>query len=51
MAALIRAGERLGRDFSQVTTPVLILHGTADQATRFRGSQQFTRQREPGIKR
>lgn len=41
VAALIRAGERLNREFSQFTTPVLILHGTADRATRPGGSQLF----------
>ncbi|MET3723573.1 alpha/beta hydrolase [Sphingomonas trueperi] len=41
VAALIRAGTRLGRDFSHVTTPILILHGTADRATQPSGSQQL----------
>ncbi|MDF0487515.1 lysophospholipase [Sphingomonas sp. H39-1-10] len=41
VAALIGAGERLDRDFSQLTTPVLILHGTADRATQPSGSQHF----------
>lgn len=41
LAALIRAGERLGRDVSQLTIPVLILHGTADRATQPSGSQLF----------
>ncbi|WP_448663981.1 alpha/beta hydrolase [Sphingomonas sp. CJ20] len=41
VAALIRAGERLARDISQVTTPVLILHGTADRATDPGGSRLF----------
>nr|WP_315382684.1 lysophospholipase [uncultured Sphingomonas sp.] len=41
VAALIRAGERLEREFPQFTTPVLILHGTADHATRPSGSQRF----------
>lgn len=41
VAALIRAGERLEREFSQFTTPVFILHGTADRATRPSGSQRF----------
>jgi len=41
VAALIRASERLNREFSQFTAPVLILHGTADRATRPDGSQLF----------
>lgn len=41
VAALARAGERFEREFSRVTLPVLILHGTADKATRPDGSQQF----------
>lgn len=41
LAALIRAGERLEREFPQFTTPVFILHGTADRATRPSGSQLF----------
>src|SRR5262249_37662441 len=34
VAALVRADERLKREFSQITLPVFILHGTADKATR-----------------
>ena len=41
VAALARAGERFEREFSRITLPVLILHGTADKATRPEGSQQF----------
>ena len=41
VAALARAGERFEREFSRITLPVLILHGTADKATRPDGSQQF----------
>jgi alpha-beta hydrolase superfamily lysophospholipase len=41
LAALIRAGEQLEREFVQFTTPVLILHGTADRATLSSGSQIF----------
>lgn len=41
VAALIRAGEQLDRDLPQVTTPILILHGTADKATQPAGSQLF----------
>ena len=41
VAALARADERLDREFGNITLPVLILHGTADKATRPEGSQQF----------
>jgi acylglycerol lipase len=41
VAALARADERLDREFGRITVPVLILHGTADKATRPEGSQQF----------
>jgi acylglycerol lipase len=41
VAALARAGERFEREFPRITLPVLILHGTADKATRPEGSQQF----------
>jgi alpha-beta hydrolase superfamily lysophospholipase len=41
MAALIRATERLRVEFSHITLPVLILHGTADKATVPAGSQEF----------
>ena len=41
VAALARADERLDREFAGITLPVLILHGTADKATRPEGSQQF----------
>jgi acylglycerol lipase len=41
MAALVRADERLKRDFVLIKTPVLILHGTADENTRPSGSQHF----------
>lgn len=41
VAALARADERLEREFSRITLPVLILHGTADKATRPEGSQMF----------
>ena len=41
VAAFARAGERFEREFGRVTLPVLILHGTADKATRPDGSQQF----------
>lgn len=41
VAALVRADERLKREFPLITLPVLILHGTADKATRPQGSQLF----------
>lgn len=41
VAALLRAGERLEREFSRITLPVFILHGTADRVTRPDGSQEF----------
>ena len=41
LAEMVRADERLKREFSSMTVPVLILHGTADQATRPSGSQHF----------
>jgi acylglycerol lipase len=41
MAALVRADERLKKEFALITTPVLILHGTADENTRPSGSQHF----------
>ena len=41
VAALVRADERLKREFSTITLPVFILHGTADKATKPSGSQLF----------
>lgn len=41
VAAFARAGERFEREFGRITLPLLILHGTADKATRPDGSQQF----------
>jgi alpha-beta hydrolase superfamily lysophospholipase len=41
MAELARADDRLRRDFSQITLPLLLLHGTADKATKPSGSQAF----------
>ena len=41
MAALVRADERLKKEFPLITLPVLILHGTADKNTRPSGSQHF----------
>jgi alpha-beta hydrolase superfamily lysophospholipase len=41
LAAMVRADERLKTEFPLMTLPVLILHGTADKATRPSGSQFF----------
>jgi alpha-beta hydrolase superfamily lysophospholipase len=38
---MVRADERLKQEFPLITLPVLILHGTADQATRPSGSRRF----------
>jgi len=41
VAELVRADERLKNDFSRITLPVLILHGTSDKAAKASGSQVF----------
>jgi acylglycerol lipase len=41
MAALVRADERLEKEFPLITLPILILHGTVDQNTKPSGSQHF----------
>jgi alpha-beta hydrolase superfamily lysophospholipase len=41
VAELVRADERLEREFPLITLPVLILHGTSDKVTRPSGSQLF----------
>jgi acylglycerol lipase len=41
VAALVRADERLKREFPKITLPVLIMHGTVDKATMPEGSQFF----------
>jgi alpha-beta hydrolase superfamily lysophospholipase len=41
IAALVRADERLKREFPRVTLPLLILHGTADRAAKPHGSKVF----------
>lgn len=41
VAAMVRADERLEREFHLITLPVLILHGTEDKVTRPSGSQTF----------
>jgi acylglycerol lipase len=43
-AAMLRADERLKKEFPLITLPVLILHGTADKATKPSGSQHFYEQ-------
>ena len=41
LAEMVRADERLKTSFANITLPVLILHGTADKATKPNGSQFF----------
>jgi alpha-beta hydrolase superfamily lysophospholipase len=41
VAAMVRADERLKKEFPLITLPVFILHGTADKATKPAGSQFF----------
>src|SRR5580765_6099121 len=41
LAEMVRADERLKKEFPHITLPVLILHGTADKATKPSGSQLF----------
>lgn len=41
VAALVRADERLHDAFPSITLPLLILHGTEDKATVYKGSQFF----------
>ena len=41
VAALVRANERLKKEFPLITLPLFILHGTADKATMPSGSQVF----------
>ena len=41
LAELVRADERLKAGFAQITLPLLILHGSADKAAKFAGSQEF----------
>jgi alpha-beta hydrolase superfamily lysophospholipase len=41
VAELVRADERLMREFPLITLPLLILHGTADKVTKPGGSQLF----------
>jgi alpha-beta hydrolase superfamily lysophospholipase len=41
VAAMVRADERLEREFHLITLPVFILHGTEDKVTKPSGSQTF----------
>jgi alpha-beta hydrolase superfamily lysophospholipase len=41
VAEMVRADERLKKEFPLITLPVLILHGTADRVTKPSGSQHF----------
>lgn len=41
VAEMARADERLKREFSAITLPVLILHGSEDKVTKPGGSQEF----------
>jgi len=41
VAEMVRADEQLQRSFSKLALPLLILHGTADKATKPSGSQFF----------
>lgn len=41
VAEMVRADERLKKEFPAITLPVLILHGTSDKATKPSGSQFF----------
>jgi acylglycerol lipase len=42
-AEMLRASERLTENFPKFTVPLLIIHGTADKATRPAGSERFYR--------
>ena len=41
VAELVRADERLTRQFKRVTLPLFIIHGTSDRATKPSGSRRF----------
>jgi acylglycerol lipase len=41
VAEMVRADERLKKEFPLITLPLLILHGTADKATKPSGSKLF----------
>ena len=40
-AEMLKAADRLTENFPKFTVPILIIHGTADKATRPAGSQRF----------
>jgi acylglycerol lipase len=44
VAALVRADERLKRDFALIVTPLLVVHGTADKAAKPSGSAHLFQQ-------
>ncbi|MCY1056523.1 alpha/beta hydrolase [Nannocystis sp. SCPEA4] len=41
VAEMVRADDRLKREFGRITLPVLIMHGTEDKVTLPHGSQRF----------
>jgi alpha-beta hydrolase superfamily lysophospholipase len=41
VAEMVRADERLKREFSRIKLPLLIMHGTADHVTKPAGSKRF----------
>jgi len=41
IAEMVRADERLKREFPHITLPLLLLHGTADKCTKPSGSKHF----------
>lgn len=41
LAEMVRADERLEKEFPRITLPLFVLHGTSDKATKPSGSQQF----------
>jgi acylglycerol lipase len=41
LAAMVRADDRLQQRFASMTLPLLILHGTADRAANYLGSEEF----------
>ncbi len=41
VAEMVRADEKLKQSFAGITLPLLIMHGTADRATKPSGSQLF----------
>jgi alpha-beta hydrolase superfamily lysophospholipase len=51
VAAMVRADERLKKEFPLITLPVLILHGTADKATGRAGARPSTTRPVPPTSR